>query len=215
MNRSTLSYRTLVSALFFFIACSCLPAPAAERCSVTQNDVEGPYYLPGAPVRSTIASPDEPGTGIRIHGTVMGDDCETPVKDAVIEVWQTDATGRYHYAEEDFRLRGQLKTDQYGRFAFNSIKPGRYRIRDGFRPAHIHIKVSHPDYRVLTTQVYFRGDPYLWPNDACGSTCRSDDPHRIIALSRRSGSTVELFSGVLPVFLEKKEVLPESPHRGK
>jgi catechol 1,2-dioxygenase len=52
----------------------------------------------------------------------------------------------------------------------------------GFRPAHIHIKVSYPGFETLTTQLYFEGDPYLWPNDACGPGCRSNDPKRIIDL---------------------------------
>ncbi|NIN19808.1 MAG: hypothetical protein GTN82_17795, partial [Candidatus Aminicenantes bacterium] len=52
---------------------------------------------------------------------------------------------------------------------------GRYRIMSGFRPAHIHFKVSHPGHEVLVTQLYFYGDPYLWPNDACGKACKSND----------------------------------------
>ncbi len=49
------------------------------------------------------------------------------------------------------------------------------------RPAHIHFRVSAPGFRTLVTQLYFEGDPYLQPNDSCGS-CGSDDPARIMAL---------------------------------
>jgi protocatechuate 3,4-dioxygenase beta subunit len=184
----------LVSIFFYSFK-----APA-DICPPTQNDVEGPYYLPDAPFRTNVAAPDEPGRRLMIKGTVLGTDCETPLKDALVEVWQTDAEGRYYYKKEGYRLRGQMKTDKNGSYAFNSIKPGRYRIGHGYRPAHIHIKVSHPGYRTLVTQLYFKDDPYLWPNDACGSGCRSNDPKRIIELQTKKNRPLE---GTFIIILEK------------
>jgi len=177
-------------------------AIAGEICPPTQNDVEGPYYLPGAPFRTEIAGTEDVGERVTIQGEVFATDCRTPIEDALIEVWQTDASGSYYYKDAGYRLRGQMKTDEKGRFAFRSIRPGRYQIMSGFRPAHIHIKVSHPNYTVLTTQIYFQGDPYLWPNDACGSGCRSNDPKRIIALTPLKGN-LDVHEGTLPFFLKK------------
>lgn len=176
-------------------------ATAENSCVPTMIDVEGPYYLPGAPSRSDIADPGEPGERITISGLVLDRDCATPVKGAKIEVWQTDASGKYYYRKEGYRLRGQLKSDSGGRYRFRSVMPGRYKIRSGFRPAHIHVKVSHPDYQTVTTQLYFRGDPYLWPKDACGTACRSDDPLRIIGLkgnNNREGIFTFILKPVLP-----------------
>jgi protocatechuate 3,4-dioxygenase beta subunit len=194
--------RILFFAVTLFVALTS-SAIAGVECPPTQNDVEGPYYLAGAPFRTEIAGTQEAGERVVMRGSVMKTDCRTPLKEALVEVWQTDAAGIYYYQDEGYRLRGQMKTDENGGFAFHSIKPGRYRIMDGFRPAHIHIKVSHPDYEVLTTQIYFQGDPYLWPNDACGSGCRSNDPKRIIALTPLKGRA-DVLEGKVPVFLKKR-----------
>jgi catechol 1,2-dioxygenase len=166
-------------------------------CTPTQNDVEGPYYVPGTPFRNWIAEPDEPGDRIIIRGSVFHTDCTTPVKEALIEVWQTDAGGEYHYKDEEYRLRGQMRADKNGYYEFSSIKPGRYRIMNGFRPAHIHMKVSHPDYETLITQLYFKGDPFLWPKDACGGGCKSNDPRRIIPLNKNREGLEGTFSIIL------------------
>jgi len=45
-------------------------------------------------------------------------------------------------------MPGQYDLDAYG--------PG-----DDKRPAHIHYKVGRDGFRPLTTQLYFKGDPYL------------------------------------------------------
>ena len=191
--------------IYVIILClSLLPAPAlpANICAPTQNDVEGPYYLPDAPFRTDISAPDEPGEQLIIRGTVLEPDCRTPIKGALIEVWQTDANGKYYYRGEGYRMRGQLKVRGEGTYAFRTIKPGRYKIGNGFRPAHIHLKISHPMYETVTTQLYFQGDPYVGPNDACGSGCSSNDPRRIIGL-RESGKKGYL-EGTFPIYLKKK-----------
>ena len=188
----------LISCLFFLRS----PALAANLCTPTQNDVEGPYYLPDAPFRTDIRRADEPGEQLVIRGTVFEDDCNTPIKGALIEVWQTDANGKYYYRDEGYRLRGQLKARDEGTYVFRTVKPGRYKIGNGFRPAHIHLKISHPKYETVTTQLYFQGDPYVWPNDACGDGCRSNDMKRIIGL-KDSGNEGYL-EGSFPIYLEKK-----------
>ena len=162
-------------------------AEETSRCEPTMNDVEGPYYLAGAPFRNQLAGPDEKGDRAVIKGTVFQSDCKSPIRDALIEVWQTDAAGEYYYQNAGFRLRGQMKTDMNGNYEFSTIKPGRYRILNGFRPAHIHLKISHPGYRTVITQLYFKGDPYLWPKDACSRACKSNDPRRIITLDDEKG----------------------------
>jgi protocatechuate 3,4-dioxygenase beta subunit len=174
---------------------------ASAVCNPTQNDVEGPYYVANTPFRSAIAGPEEPGERIIIKGAVLSSDCKTIVRNALIEVWQTDSSGEYHYKDEGYRLRGQLRSDGNGQYEYSTIKPGRYRIKSGFRPAHIHIKVSKPGYRTVTTQLYFTGDPYLWPNDACGLSCKSNDPDRIIDLSKQKIKEGEVLEGTFSVVL--------------
>ena len=56
---------------------------------------------------------------------------------------------------EDARLRGHQFADGRGRFGLRTIVPGLY----PGRTRHIHVKVQRPHGRVLTTQLYFPGEP--------------------------------------------------------
>jgi catechol 1,2-dioxygenase len=168
----------------------------ASDCRPTSSDLEGPYYEPGAPERTQIATASEPGERIIISGTVYGPDCKTPLENAIVDVWQADREGVYHGPEDEYRLRGRLYTDADGRYEFETTMPGRYAQSNGFRPAHIHFKVSHADGAPLTTQLYFMGDPYLPPNDACGSGCNSGAVDLVIGLEG-----AERKRGVFDVYL--------------
>lgn len=192
-----MAFITIVSGFHFTHT-----AIAGEICSPTESDIEGPYYLPNAPFRTHLASPEEEGERIVIRGRVLHPDCTIPVRDALVEVWQTDARGRYHGREEGFLLRGRMKTDDSGYYEFSSVKPGRYRLMTGYRPAHIHFKVSHPDHETVITQLYFKDDPYLWPHDACHRACKSNDPHRIIALKRIQREERKSLVGTFNIILE-------------
>jgi catechol 1,2-dioxygenase len=170
---------------------------ALAQCRPTGADLQGPFYISGVPHRKAIAPPDEPGTRLIIRGQVLGPDCAAPRADTVLDVWQADASGNYH----DDRLRGRLTTDARGRYELYSILPGQYRIGGRFRPAHIHFTITRPGHAPLTTQLYFRGDPYLAANDACGPMCRSDDPGRIIALRKDEKIGAEFLTGVFDIVL--------------
>ena len=168
------------------------------ECLVTGADVQGPFYVAGAPRRMQVAGPDEPGDRIVVRGTVIGPDCKTPLAGALVDVWQADAEGSYHGKDENYRLRGQVLTDDRGRYTFESVVPGNYKIdpaAERFRPAHIHYTVSAPGHRALTTQLYFKGDPWLAPNDPCGRECRSDDPGRIVDLVRERDGAARFAAG--------------------
>lgn len=191
----------IVSLLFISNHLTSGNVSAVSPCLPTETDIEGPYYLPEAPFRTSIADKEEQGVPLIIRGTVFHSDCETPLNRALVEVWQTDAQGKYYGRDENYRLRGRLRTNQKGKVEFTTIKPGRYRLMKGFRPAHIHVRVYHPDYEVLITQLYFRGDPFLWPRDACGSACKSDDPLRIIELKQTGEKDGEVFKGTFNIVL--------------
>lgn len=70
-----------------------------------------------------------------------------------MEVWQADADGEYD--NSGYRLRGHLFTDASGRYRFETVVPGLY----PGRTRHIHVKVQAPNGPVLTTQLYFPGEP--------------------------------------------------------
>jgi catechol 1,2-dioxygenase len=169
---------------------------SAAECAATQQDFLGPMYLPGAPRRSVLAPPDEPGERVRIRGTVFGPDCKTRLPKALVDVWHADAKGNYHGKDEAYRLRGQMLTNERGEYEFDSVKPGSYGDSRGMRPAHFHLTISSPGHEPLTTQLYFQGDPFL-DHDMCGPSCHSDDPHRIIALAKGAKGLSGTFDVVL------------------
>lgn len=61
--------------IIIFMSSLALTAIPEKTCLPTQQDVEGPYYLPGAPFRTEIAGPEEPGARLVIKGTVSASDC--------------------------------------------------------------------------------------------------------------------------------------------
>jgi catechol 1,2-dioxygenase len=192
-DRRSILIRALALPAAFLIPARPGSAAGREACEPTESDFRGPMYAPGAPRRSVLAGPNEPGERLRIRGTVFGPDCRTPVSRALLDVWQADAAGRYHDEREAYRLRGQILTDGRGQYQIDTIRPGGY----GGRPAHIHFTVGAPGHEPLTTQLYFRGDPVL-DHDACGPACNSDDPHRIIELARQPAG----FGGTFDVVLK-------------
>jgi protocatechuate 3,4-dioxygenase, beta subunit len=115
------------------------------------------------------------GERIIVTGRVLDSDGR-PVKQAVVELWQANAAGRYlddadqHPAPLDpnFSGAGRCVTDEQGRYRFITIKPGAYPWRNhlnAWRPAHIHFSLFGNYFRSrLVTQMYFPGDP-LMPHD--------------------------------------------------
>lgn len=159
-----------------------------HTCRLTSRDATGPYYEAGSPVRTTarIASLTEPGVRLVVEGRLFGPDCRTLLAGYALDVWQADAEGSYYDAAETaYRLRGKVLTDTLGRYRLETILPGRYGDSAGIRPAHLHVRMLTPGGNVLlTTQLYFAGDPYLGQADYCtrSRTCNSADPARALTL---------------------------------
>ncbi len=61
-----------------------------QDCNVTNNDILGPYWAENHPYRVVLANIDEPGTRIHIAGTVKANDCETPIQNAIVDVWHAN-----------------------------------------------------------------------------------------------------------------------------
>jgi protocatechuate 3,4-dioxygenase alpha subunit len=79
---------------------------------------------------NNLLTPDVSGDRIRIAGQVFDGDGAT-VRDAVLEIWQADAQGRFADPQDKralpnsaFKGFGRSGTDAEGRFAFETIKPG-------------------------------------------------------------------------------------------
>lgn len=131
--------------------------PTPECGPPTEDDIEGPFYTPGAPEKSTLVEPGMAGVLLTISGRVTDTDCQ-PIANAILDVWQADDAGGYD--NNGFVLRGIFTTDADGYYEIRSIVPGHYLNGAQYRPAHVHVKASGPGFASLTTQLYFEGDPY-------------------------------------------------------
>jgi protocatechuate 3,4-dioxygenase, beta subunit len=112
------------------------------------------------------------GERIVVGGQVTDEDGK-PVRDALIEIWQCNAAGRYVHSNDQhdapldphFSGLGAAVTDGDGRYRFLTIKPGAYPWRNhhnAWRPAHIHLSLFGNAYaQRLVTQMYFPGDPLM------------------------------------------------------
>lgn len=126
-----------------------------------------------APLTATDTLPDfeEPGTRIKVSGTVFHPDGKKPAKDVILYVYHTNQDGAYPtrgdetgWARRHGYLRGWMKTDQEGKYTFYTLKPGSYPDRSS--PAHIHLTVLEPDGKYYWLEDYFfEGDPLLTDKD--------------------------------------------------
>jgi protocatechuate 3,4-dioxygenase, beta subunit len=110
------------------------------------------------------------GERIIVSGRVLDGDGR-PVRNALVEIWQANAAGRYiHVVDQhpapldpNFTGAGRTVTDGEGRYRFITIKPGAYpwgNHHNAWRPAHIHFSLFGPAFATrLVTQMYFPGDP--------------------------------------------------------
>src|SRR5258705_5278296 len=132
------------------------PLPPTPAChdgdEATLAQTEGPYFKPSSPERVELFEEGMAGQPIELVGLVLTGTCK-PVPGALLDCWQADAKGQYD--NSGFRLRGHQFTDAEGRYRLRSIVPGVY----PGRTRHIHVKVQPRGGQVLTTQLYFPGEP--------------------------------------------------------
>jgi len=111
----------------------------------TPSQTVGPYYEIGLcdrPSHEVV-----PGGPVRIEGRVL-DGAGEPVTDAMVEIWQADASGEYR---PDFGW-GRCGTDDDGRFRFVTVKPGRV---DGQAPHVCVLVFARGLLRPVLTRMYF------------------------------------------------------------
>lgn len=87
-----------------------------------------------------------------LAGFVLDTRCRL-IPGALVEIWHADQEGNYD--NEGYRLRARQFTDAAGRWGFSTIEAQHY----AFRTAHYHFRISAPQGRPLTTQIYFPDHP--------------------------------------------------------
>ena len=138
---------------------------------------------------NTLAAPGVPGEHVRIEGRIF-DGAGAPIDDAMIEIWQADADGRYAGADRDeagvvaFTGFGRCGSDDAGEFWFATIKPGA--IGDGQAP---HIGVIVQARGVLNhafTRIYFADEAAANSADPVLQSVPAERRDTLIAVCRET-----------------------------
>lgn len=180
-------------------------APARAWLVTTPEEDIGPFYPPDWSGEidddlATFGGASAEGRRLRIQG-YLKDATGQPLRDAVIEIWQADARGRYRHPgipedlrDPGFQGFGRTTSDDDGGYVFLTVMPGNY----GTRPPHVHFRVACPGRPDFVTQMYFRGN-----NRERGMTGRAALPPGRDALSVQlkadgAGNLAVRFDLVLP-----------------
>jgi protocatechuate 3,4-dioxygenase beta subunit len=135
----------------------------------TPSDYEGPFY----PVirqldedNDLLHVADQPeaakGAILNLSGVVLNTQGQ-PQKGVIVEIWQTDPSGKYKDSRDstpgkrdpNFQYWGKATTAADGTFFFKTLVPGGYAPR----PTHIHYKVWVDSEVRLTSQIYLKNHP--------------------------------------------------------
>ena len=130
-------------ALALLLAAVVVTPSAAQApggtCRATAADMLGPFYVAGAPERTST------GSGLAVEGVVRSTrECKA-LQGAKLEWWSANGGGDYDDAH-----RATQVTDPAGRFRYVTDMPGKY----PGRPVHLHVKVTAAGHKPLVTQIY-------------------------------------------------------------
>jgi protocatechuate 3,4-dioxygenase alpha subunit len=137
----------------------------------TGSQTVGPFFqlgLTGPMTLSRIAGPGAKGERVKLICRVL-DGEGNPIHDAMLEVWQANADGKYHHPDDmqekpidpEFLGHGRAGTDGGGVCVFETIKPGRVPGgNSSVQAPHLNVSVfARGVLKRLATRVYFAGDP--------------------------------------------------------
>lgn len=173
---------------------------------LTPSQTVGPFYAYGLTPNgqydwvdtftNNLLTPDVSGDRIRIAGQVFDGDGAT-VRDAVLEIWQADAQGRFADPQDKralpnsaFKGFGRSGTDAEGRFSFETIKPGIVPDPDG-KPQAPHIVLAVYARGLLLhlyTRIYFDDEAAKNAADPVLALVPEDRRSTLIAKRQPDGS---------------------------
>jgi catechol 1,2-dioxygenase len=132
-----------------------------------------------APFGENIIPIENTAPPLIVEGKVYSN-CDVPIKDALVEIWNANDNGEYD-TSMDFKFRGRYQTSADGAYRFRTIIPGRYLNGNTFRPSHIHFRITAPNHQELVSQIYFKDDPFI-ESDPWASALKATE--RILTLSK-------------------------------
>ncbi|TMA23921.1 MAG: protocatechuate 3,4-dioxygenase subunit alpha [Deltaproteobacteria bacterium] len=158
--------------------------------SPTPSQTIGPFFSQGlGPGWPDLTEGAGEGERIAVEGRVLDGDGK-PIPDAMLEIWQADAQGRYPEQGAGFRGFGRTLTDPGGEYRFTTIKPGRVPGPGGAPQApHLNLTIfARGLLRQLTTRIYFADEP---SNETDPVLAAVTDPaaRRTLFAARQDGSS--------------------------
>jgi protocatechuate 3,4-dioxygenase beta subunit len=145
------------------------PGVFAEELVRTPPQMEGPFYPDKLPLDTDndlliVNDKITPAVGEITHlsGRIL-DARGEPIRNALVEIWQTDNNGSYIHTQSgnrekydtNFQGFGRFLTGSTGEYYFRTIKPVKY----PGRTPHIHFAVKTKGQENFTTQCYIKGEP--------------------------------------------------------
>jgi protocatechuate 3,4-dioxygenase beta subunit len=146
-----------------------VPGLMAEELTRTPAQTEGPFYPDHLPLDTdndliVINEATSPAVGeiTYVSGRIL-DAHGSPIRGALVEIWQCDNNGAYLHSgtgnrekkDKNFQGFGRFMTGSSGEYLFRTIKPVPY----PGRTPHIHYKIKRAGKELLTTQCYIKGHP--------------------------------------------------------
>lgn len=134
--------------------------------AATASQTIGPFFREALerPAWSDLTRAGARGESVRIEGVVY-DGERAPVPDALLELWQPDAAGRFAHRDDPrpdppdpcFRGFGRACTDAGGRFAFRTVVPGAVPAPGGgVQAPHANLSIfARGLLKRLVTRIYF------------------------------------------------------------
>jgi protocatechuate 3,4-dioxygenase alpha subunit len=191
--------------------------PQINQLKETASQTAGPYVHIGLAPRqagfdiferdfsNVLTSPETRGERIRIEGRVI-DGSGTPLRDALIEIWQANAAGRYSHPadrqekplDDSFRGWGRGCSDfETGVYSFETIKPGAVEGRSGREMApHVNFWIAARGINTgLNTRMYFSDEEAANANDPVLKLIEWEARRKTLIAQReeRSGDVVYRF----------------------
>jgi protocatechuate 3,4-dioxygenase beta subunit len=163
------SRRAFLGAAGLGAAFFTVPGLFADELTRTPRQTEGPFYPDKLPLDTDndlviVNDALTPAVGEVTHlsGKILGAN-GTPVRNALVEIWQVDSKGVYLHSgssnrkerDANFQGFGRFLTGSSGEYYFRTVKPVAY----PGRTPHIHFKIKRGPQELLTTQCYIKGEP--------------------------------------------------------
>ncbi len=187
---AALNRRRFLAGCGLSLAALAVPGAFAEELLRTPRQTEGPFYPDHLPLDTdndlvVLNDALTPAVGevTYLSGRIL-DARGEPLRGALVEIWQCDASGAYLHSrtsnalkrDANFQGFGRFLTGSTGEYLFRTIKPVPY----PGRAPHIHYKIKARGKEQLTTQCYIKGHP---GNERDGIWSRMKDERERAALT--------------------------------